>query len=168
MMRKRFMCLLALLLVVCSIFGCANPKTGNAGVSNSNELPQDSTVEMPEDLLQDFTNIIPDAVIHDVIREDMDGDGTEDHIILYTSEEKPVYAGVSVCLTDSNHSAVDLSGDREWKFSSKATVIWEEDVPIISVCLTDPADGTLYQYDVAYTYDSANKEVNYKISSRKK
>lgn len=162
-MKKTYLWMVSLLLLVALLAGCSAPNKKTQSEPSKDDAPAIQSQENTDTLLWAFLDRTPDAVIHDVIREDMDRDGTEDLVILYTSEEKGVYTGVSV----SFHSAVDLSGGQGWKFSSKATVTWKEDVPIISVCLTDPADGTLYQYDVAYTYDSANKEVNYEISSVK-
>lgn len=162
-MKRMHLRMTALLLLVALLAGCSAPNKKTQSEPSKENAPAIQSEENTDTLLWDFLDKTPDAVIHDLIREDMDRDGTEDLVILYTSKAKAVYTGLSV----SFHSAVDLSGGQEWKFSSKATVTWEDDIPIISVRLTDPADGTLYQYHVAYTYDSINNEVNYKISSVK-
>ena len=115
-----------------------------------------------------FMDYVPDAKIFDKKEFDLDDNGENDYIILYSSKTEKTSTGLAVFLSNSNYGAIGLDADNVLIYTSPINIIFEGKKPIISVDLRDPSNNTLYNYKVEYMVDTFNHETNFKISSEEK
>lgn len=170
---KMWTLLLATIFIIhCLLTGCtSNQETKPTTIGSEIIFPNTVTIEPTSvatlDPLADFSSIIPDADVYDSLSYDLDNNGEDDYIILYSvdNDSESISAGLSVCLSKSLYSAINLDSNNELTFASGITLTKNSDTPVISVDLKDPASGTIYTYVIEYTIDSTKREVNYAISS---
>lgn len=114
-----------------------------------------------------FSENMPSAKIFDSFFCDINGDGKEDCIILYSVDNgvEKVTAGIAVCLNQSIYSGIDLDTDHNMTFSSPATVKCEENSAIITMDLKKLDERKVYTYTVTYSFDSTSQEASYIINS---
>ena len=162
---KRCFYFLFLILLTISFAGCV---VNNDPQSTTADSTLATTEPAAQDPLLTFQDIMPNAVIHDVVRCDLDANNEEDCIVLFSTDDitKPVTAGISACMNDAPHTYVDLGGESGFVFQSQASFVYNNGIPTISVQLKDPNTGTVYLYQVECSYDSSAKHVNYKINSQ--
>ena len=144
--------------------GCADQTQETDTTSRSTQEPDRSTESVctsPEDTLKEM---FPEAEIYGRILYDLDGNGEDDAIILYTLDERSITSGLAVCLSNSNYSGIDLNGI----FCSKADLTFENERPVISFDLKIPEREETYVYHVEYSYHKTEKEANFAIVSEPK
>lgn len=133
---------------------------------------QTATNQNEEDVyvspLNIFKEMLPEAEIYDSIAYDLDGNGEDDCIILYTLEEQSITSGLAVCLSNSNYSSIDLSGGKGGTFQSKPNLSFENELPVISLEIKNPKTGEIIIYSIKYSYDKVEKEANFIVSSELK
>lgn len=126
---------------------------------------ESSVCEAPEDV---FKEMFPEAEIFDCIFCDLDENGEDDAVILYTWAEKSITSGLAVCLSGSNYSGIDLTGDKNGIFLSKAELTVENGLPVISIKIKLPETERVVLYHVEYSYDKTEKEANFRIITEEK
>lgn len=164
-MNKRCFCFLFLFLLAVLFAGCVG---GNDPQSTTAYSTLATTEPKAQDPLLTFQDIIPNATIHEVLCCDLDENNEEDYIILFSSDEnaKPTTAGLSVCLSNSLYSAIDLAPESNLVFDSKPSLTYNNNTPIISVHLKDPSNETIYLFEVEYIYNQTSQSAEFKIHSR--
>lgn len=162
---KRCLYFLFLILLTISFAGCV---VNNDSQSTTADSTLATTEPAAQDPLLTFLDIMPNATIHEVVRCDLDANNEEDCIVLFSSDDKvkPITAGVSVCLSNSLYSAIDLAPESNLVFDSKASLTYNKDTPIISVHLKDPSNETTYLFEVEYIYNQTSQSANFKIHSQ--
>lgn len=166
----RVIILLLILMMIVLVTGCSQKKTENEQV-NLQEKSERSSVNKgekeDENVIEEFKSIVPSAKIIDYAVSDLDENGEEDYIILFSmkSGEQQYSSCLAVCLSHSSYSAIALSNDEEFKISSDLTAEKSKNGARISVELQEVKTETSYLYTIDYTYDDDSKEASYKIET---
>lgn len=159
-MYRKIVFFLALnLLIGCTLCSCAP----------NSITPSTAGNDLPPSVLSEFENYVPNATVYKHLICDLNKDGTDDYILLFSAKTaaKPIVAGLSVCLGNSAWSAIDLASDTDFVFCSDPSVLFDNNTPIISLYLKEPSSDVKYFYEVAYSYDSENRGTNYSIRSKR-
>ena len=162
--------MLLILMMITLVTGCSQKKTENEQVNLQEKSERSSANEggkEDENVIEEFKSIVPSAKIIDYAVSDLDENGEEDYIILFSMEsgEQQYSACLAVCLRHSNYSAIALSNDDEFKISSDLAVEKNKNGARISVELQEVKTETSYLYTIDYTYDDDSKEASYAIET---
>ena len=153
--------------IILQLSGCS---MNTSGLSEPKEVEESAETFSSRERtpLDDFLEYMPEAEVYQYLLCDMDNDGEDDYVILFPENNtiRTCTAGLSVCLTDSLYSAIDLGGETGFLFDSKASVTYNCGIPVISLVLRDTESGAQYLYSIEFTMNDETKEANYKIDSK--
>lgn len=192
---RKFLCFITLFLLIPLIYGCSSmratqpsdtqPTTGATSESifiptptppnrGTTTEPTEQSTESYNSAKDEHLSVLltqdPNATVYASFIGDINEDGTEDSIILYydsPANEKATSAGVSVFIGGYSCAAIGLGNSNELVFSSEPVFCCHHGIASVFVFCNNQStsDASPIYFQIDYTYDSADKGSNFKITS---
>lgn len=158
MRKKTLLAMLGMLLMLIFSVMCTSRENSDIDIVSAERLPN---AQSP--LIQFFYEIIPDGVVVQALNCDIDGDGTEDAILLF--EDSTSKTGLAVMLDNSICSGIHLASDCDYVYSEKAELCCFDGKTSVALKLKDPDTSESYPQIVEITFDQEEKTIEYRIIS---